>query len=72
MLESARFDGNSCIAATGKQISSGCPVTLKFFVDEAEFVHLKKFHQQARNASYIPGAPTLLLPSVLCLLYSGS
>ncbi len=55
MLESARFDGDSCIAATGKQISSGCPVTLKFFVDEEQFVHLRKFHQQARDTSFIPG-----------------
>ncbi len=58
VLESARFDGDSCIAATGKQISSGCEVTLKFFVDEDQFVHLKKFHQQARDTSFIPGKPS--------------
>lgn len=69
MLESACFDGDSCIAATGKQISSGCPVTLKFFVDDEQFVHLKKFHQQARDTSFIPGKLfACLLSEVLLVL----
>ena len=55
MLESASFSGEACIVAHGKQLASDCPVSLKFFVDEEEFVHLKRFHQQARDASFIPG-----------------
>jgi hypothetical protein len=30
-------------------------VVLKFFVDEDDFLHLKRFHHQARDAQYIPG-----------------
>ncbi len=55
VLESASFSGEACIVATGRQLASDCPVTLKFFVDEEEFVHLKRFHQQARDATFIPG-----------------
>ena len=45
--------------ASGKQLSSGCAVVLKFYVDEEDFLHLKRFHHQARDPQYIPGAPHL-------------
>ena len=54
-VQSARIAGDSCIVASGKQLSSGCAVVLKFFVDEDDFLHLKRFHHQARDAQYIPG-----------------
>ena len=43
--------------ANGKQLSSGCMVVLKFFVDEDAFSHLKRFHHQARDTQFIPGTP---------------
>lgn len=58
VLDSASYAGDACIVATGKQLASDCPVTLRFFVDEADFDHLKRFHYQARNPSFIPGART--------------
>ncbi|CAK0761588.1 hypothetical protein CVIRNUC_002875 [Coccomyxa viridis] len=54
-VESARIAGDSCIMANGKQLSSGCMVVLKFFVDEDAFSHLKRFHHQARDTQFIPG-----------------
>ena len=63
-VESARIAGDSCIMASGKQLSSGCAVVLKFFVDEDAFSHLKRFHHQARDTQFIPGTPpTHLHPS---------
>ena len=56
-VESARIAGDSCIMASGKQLSSGCAVVLKFFVDEDAFSHLKRFHHQARDTQFIPGTP---------------
>ncbi len=54
-VQSARIAGDSRIVASGKQLSSGCAVVLKFFVDEDDFLHLKRFHHQARDVQYIPG-----------------
>lgn len=64
-LDSARIAGDSCIVACGKQLSSGCAVVLKFFVDEDAFTHLKRFHHQARDTQYIPGAPFSDVGSIL-------
>ena len=63
-LDAARIAGDSCIVASGKQLSSGCAVALKFFVDEEGFSHLKRFHHQARDPQYIPGTPPPHLPSI--------
>ena len=60
-LESARIAGDSCIVASGKQLSSGCAVVLKFYVDEEDFLHLKRFHHQARDPQFIPGASVYML-----------
>ena len=32
-------------------------MVLKFYVDEEDFLHLKRFHHQARDPQYIPGTP---------------
>ena len=50
--------------ASGKQLSSGCMVVLKFLVDDNDFSHLKRFHHQARDPQYIPGTPPQQLPSI--------
>jgi len=63
-LDAARIAGDSCIVASGKQLSSGCAVVLKFFVDKDDFSHLKRFHHQARDPQYIPGTPPQHLPSI--------
>ncbi len=40
-------------------------MVLKFYVDEEDFLHLKRFHHQARDPQYIPGARLQMLLSIL-------
>jgi hypothetical protein len=45
-------------------------VNLKFFVDEDQFVHLRKFHQQARDRKFIQGkSPATCTRGDTCMLY---
>ncbi|KAK9817191.1 hypothetical protein WJX72_010853 [[Myrmecia] bisecta] len=56
IMQGGKFKGSNCVVARGREMEAfgSRPVTIKFFVDAQEFVHEKRFHQQARSKNHIP------------------